>query len=66
MKAEKTYVVEVPYRGVQTYLVKARSAAEAMRKAEDGEDESKGVEPLDFRVTETYRPRHAQLDGGQP
>ncbi|MDX1555488.1 MAG: hypothetical protein R3212_05625 [Xanthomonadales bacterium] len=60
------YIVTVPYRGEQSYLVDARSAAEAKRKARHGEDAENGVEPLDFRVTRTYEPNSAELAGETP
>lgn len=60
------YIVTVPYRGEQTYVVEARSAAEAMRKAEYGEDAEFGVQPLDFRVVTTYKPSSAVLDDFRP
>lgn len=55
------YIVEVPYSGIQTYLVTATSAKEAKKKADEGEAH-KDVEPLDFRVIKTFKPSHARLD----
>jgi hypothetical protein len=56
------YVVTAPYRGERFFLVEAESKAEALRKAAEGEDEGNGVEMLDYRVTEYYKPNHARLE----
>lgn len=58
----RNYIVAVPQRAVQFYIVKANSAAEAKRKARYGETDDGEVEPLDYRVTHTYEPSHARLD----
>lgn len=54
------YIVTVPFRGEQYYEVEAASAAEAMRKADQGFGDD--VEPLDFRPTRTYKPSEAKLE----
>lgn len=54
----KVYVVEVPYRGVETHLVEAKSKADAIRKVKEGEEPTM----IDYRTTRRYDPSGAWLD----
>lgn len=53
------FMVEVPFRAVQFFQVEACSAAEAKRKANEG-DMQPGVEAIDWRVTHTYGANYAR------
>ena len=56
----KTYVVERPYRGVATYLVKAESAKEALEKVNAGHSD---VENLDMQIRNWVgKARNARID----
>jgi hypothetical protein len=57
--SKKTYLVERPFHGVQTYYVEANSAAEAKRKVNDGDPD---VEPCGFDVTRTFNASYAQAE----
>lgn len=55
-----SYVVQQPFRGVATFLVRADSAAEALRKVNEGDDED--VEGLDKDVTWVGRAVYVRLE----
>lgn len=52
------YIVEVPFRGIETHLVSAKSKADAMRKVASGEEDSL----VDWRTTRRFEPSYAERD----
>lgn len=60
MSERRTFVVEAPTRGIQTYLVEARSAAEAKRLVE----QEPGRYALGHETTWEGRPSRAREDLG--
>jgi len=58
-KPTRAYLVERPYLGVQIYMVKATSGADAAQRVKDGDPT---VEEIDFRVTKSFEPRRGTVD----
>jgi hypothetical protein len=61
---EREYVVTWPIRGTQTAIVRATSAREARRIANE-ERISEAVDPVDFRIDWDGQVQTVHLDRGQ-